>query len=94
MTELHLAAVPSCRELKPRKSVDRHGIGVDPCDVAADNRRAAARAEQRADAIAQPGKVAGRDRAMDGKGDRFRLGGSHLRGRPADGAELIDRSSI
>jgi len=91
MAELNLAALPPGCELKPRKTIDRHGIGIDPRHVAEGDLRAAARAQQPAHALAEPRQVRAGDRATDGKGDRARLGGSHLRGRPADWREVIAR---
>ena len=55
---------PARRELKPGERVDRHRVDVDAADVAARHRRAAL-AQQRADAVAEPGQVVPGDRAPD-----------------------------
>jgi hypothetical protein len=59
--------VPAGTELKPCQRIDRHGIRFDAGDVAHDD--AATLREQRADAIAEAGKVRTRDRAANRERD-------------------------
>ena len=57
-------------ELEPRKSVDRHGVGLDPGHVAQGD-VGAALAQQRTHPVAEAGQVGTRDRAADREGDRL-----------------------
>ena len=71
MAQPDVAAVAPSRELEPRERVDGHSVRLYAADVAQGDVGAAA-LEERADALAQAGEVAARDRPADGEGDRAR----------------------
>jgi hypothetical protein len=58
--------VTTCGELQPGEGVDGHGIGLHVADVA-ESDVGGARREERADALAEAGQVAPRDRPVDGE---------------------------
>jgi hypothetical protein len=64
-------------QLKAGESVDRHGVRLDPVDVAHDG--PAAPSEDLAHAVAQPGEVRTRDGAANGERDLMGPGPGHRR---------------
>ena len=77
-----------CRHLEPRQRVDRDGVRLDAGDVA-ERGRGAALVQERADPVAEPGKVFARDRAPDRERDRLRGRGVPSLLRRVEDAELI-----
>jgi hypothetical protein len=66
-----LAAVATGCKLKPAKGIRGHGVGLDAEYVAEDD-IGAALAQQRTDAVRQPGKVVPGNRAAKGEVDCLR----------------------
>ena len=58
-------------ELKPREGIDCHCIRFDSGHIAESNVRTGL-AQHRADALAEPGQVGGRERTADSERDRLR----------------------
>ena len=71
MEQPDLKAVPPGGELEPREGIDRHCVGADAADVA-EGDVGAARLQQRADTLTEPGQIGARDGAADREGDRLR----------------------
>ena len=63
--------MPLRGELESRERVDRHGIGLDPSNVAQDD-VSVARRESRADTVAEAREIAPRYRPVDGELERAR----------------------
>ena len=56
MAQTHLTALPPGRELEPCERVDRDRVDADAADVAAGD-LGSVLAQQRADAVAEPGQI-------------------------------------
>ena len=85
-----LAAMAPGGELEPGERVDGHRVDVDAADVAERN-AGAARLQQRADAVAQPGQIVAGDRAFDREGNRVLRWRCHLPEQTGGSGKLIGR---
>jgi hypothetical protein len=76
--------------LQPRERVDRHGVGLDPGDVAVND--CSRSGEKETDAIREARKIGTGDRAANGEGDLLRLRCRHRRvdGPAAANSAVLD----
>ena len=76
MAKPHLAPVSPRGELEPAQRVDRHRVRLNGVDVAEDDGPRSS-AEERADTVAEAGKVGRGDRASNPEADSLWRCGAH-----------------